>query len=33
VTADLADLGWLVAPDRVDRDALAGTLIELAGTP
>jgi hypothetical protein len=29
ITADLADLGWLPEPDRVDKDALAGALIEL----
>jgi hypothetical protein len=29
ITADLADLGWLPAPNRVDKDALARALIEL----
>jgi hypothetical protein len=29
MTADLADLGWLPAPDHVDKDALAPALIEL----
>jgi hypothetical protein len=29
MTADLADLGWLPAPDRVDKNALARTLTGL----
>jgi hypothetical protein len=29
MTADLAGLGWLPAPDRADKDALAHALIEL----
>ena len=29
MTADLADLGWLPAPDRVDKDAVTRALTEL----
>jgi hypothetical protein len=29
MTADLANLGWLPAPDRIDKDALAHALIQL----
>jgi hypothetical protein len=29
ITADLVALGWLLAPDRVDRDALASALVGL----
>jgi hypothetical protein len=28
MTADLADLGWLPAPDRVDKNAFARALTE-----